>query len=793
MLNDPKIEEKRPFPMKIKIGFKNVFDAYRNISPENTTDRIYAEEILSIEKKYPALSSGISEFAKLSKYEEQINTLLGPLFPSILTDNEIKFATIPFQEVAFKSTRRYKNIIKEAGDDFCLDISNFDDDQFYIMGCSIILNAYYGKKVDFRRSYYYDIPDERGMMKNYRLLYNADFVDIQKTSKAKEITEEDINELLESFDDIAVWKEKFPLDSWIFNGFVIATLTDVTLNVSISDFKTNLLRLEKNGGFEDTEFSRIFRSIFDLKDLMVGFTNYNEEAESFERNLFKEIKSFILNDKKSQLSKEALCSASYYKLFKQKEFYCVTDAERYHKLYPENLLYKKMLDQGMKSSIFASIVFNDKILGVLELVSPNANDLNTINANKLRDVMPFLIDSVVRSKQNLENELELIIQDECTSIHTSVHWKFRQEAKRYLNAINEGNPNIFREIVFQDIYPLYGQTDIKGSSEARNEATKEDLLLQLTYIDELLKKLSKQSALPIYEQMKFSIISFSKEIKENLQVDTERKIMNFISSEIIPLLKHIRQHNDTHREWVDEYYKLIDTTTGFVYKFRRDYDESVMHINKRLAAVLDRKQQDAQKMYPHYFERFKTDGVEHNMYIGEAITKERTFNLIYLKNLKLWQLQVMCEMENTFYRFKDSMPIKLDVASMILAFNGSLSLRFRMDEKRFDVDGTYNARYEVVKKRVDKAHIKGTEERITEPGKIVIVYSQKEDEEEYLKYIHFLQHQKMLGEDVELLELEDLQGVTGLRALRVKILYSKSNDTVKEYYTYEDLISELKD
>ncbi len=63
------------------------------------------------------------------------------------------------------------------------------------------------------------------------------------------------------------------------------------------------------------------------------------------------------------MSKEALCSASYYTLFKQKEFYCVTDAERYHKMYPENLLYKKMLDQGMKSAIFASIVSDEKILG----------------------------------------------------------------------------------------------------------------------------------------------------------------------------------------------------------------------------------------------------------------------------------------------------------------------------------------------------------------------------------------------------------------------------------------------
>lgn len=130
---------------------------------------------------------------------------------------------------------------------------------------------------------------------------------------------------------------------------------------------------------------------------------------------------------------------------------------------------------------------------------------------------------------------------------------------------------------------------------------------------------------------------------------------------------------------------------------------------------------------------------------------------------------------------------------MILVFNGSLSLRFRMDEKRFDVDGTYNARYEVVKKRVDKAHIKGTEDRITEPGKIAIVYSQKEDEEEYLKFLHFLQHRKMIDSEIEILELEDLQGVTGLKALRVKVLYSNNNDKAKEYYTYEDLISHIEE
>ena len=150
----------------------------------------------------------------------------------------------------------------------------------------------------------------------------------------------------------------------------------------------------------------------------------------------------------------------------------------------------------------------------------------------------------------------------------------------------------------------------------------------------------------------------------------------------------------------------------------------------------------------------------------------------------------MVEMENAFYLMQSDFPVKLDVASMILVFNQPLSISFRMDEKQFDVDGTYNARYEIVKKRVDKAYIKGTTERVTQKGKISIVYSQKQDEIEYKRYIKFLQAKKYLDDDMEIVELQDLQAVTGLKAIRVSVLYHKENND-KEFYTYDDLMKEI--
>ncbi|HAT93222.1 MAG TPA: GAF domain-containing protein, partial [Sphingobacterium sp.] len=166
-------------------------------------------------------------------------------------------------------------------------------------------------------------------------------------------------------------------------------------------------------------------------------------------------------------------------------------------------------------------------------------------------------------------------------------------------------------------------------------------------------------------------------------------------------------------------------------------------------------------------ERYKTDGIEHNMYIGASIAPDRNFELYYLRNLRLWQLQVMCAMEQEFRQLQPSLPHLLEVTSLILVFATPISIRFRMDEKQFDIDGSYNVRYEIAKKRIDKAKIKGSTERITQKGKLVIVYSNIHEETEYLGYINLLQHKGLLQDKIEQFEVEDLQGLVGLKAIRV--------------------------
>ena len=55
------------------------------------------------------------------------------------------------------------------------------------------------------------------------------------------------------------------------------------------------------------------------------------------------------------------------------------------------------------------------------------------------------------------------------------------------------------------------------------------------------------------------------------------------------------------------------------------------------------------------------------------------------------------------------------------------------------------------------------------PGKIAIVYSQSSEALEYKRYFEYLKSKEYITGEVEELELENLQGVQGLKALRIKI------------------------
>ncbi|MBC6399470.1 MAG: GAF domain-containing protein [Ekhidna sp.] len=734
----------------------------------------YAKELLKEVEKYPELRDGISDINKLDKYKESIDILCKPMFPEVLTDNEIKMLTPPLYFEPLYTSKRFKKIIEASGEPFSFMMKDLDADTFYLYCCYFILGSYYGYPVAGSIPKFFQIENKsQGIRRVYKLLINTDMSEFEPTDKAVEIKKEDFEELIDNFGDMKLWKKKFPPNSWIMKGVNVINFVDVTADQSITSISSSLLVAEV-GTFEKIEWG--IKKLLNNSGLAIGLLSIeNNYLYGMQK---RGINSLLLEKGETLNCDAAFCDYSLQTLIKNKEPLVITDVKKFHSSSPSNFS-KRLLKSDYESYILAPSVHEDKLLGFMEIGSGERYELHKGSLNILNQVMPIISTAKRRFHTEAQNLIEAIIQQECTTIHQSVKWKFEEEAKKFIEQQQE-QPE-FRDIVFDHLYPLYGQLDIKGSSERRNKAVAVDLIKQLKGVDKVLKTANEKKKMPLYEELIFRVSEFIGDLKEDLTAGSEHRILTFLKEEVYPVFHYLQKMDESIRPHVEMYYALLDKDMHTVYEERKKYDISVNTINQHLASFLDKRQMEAQQMFPHYFERYKTDGVEFNMYIGQSITKKDDFDPIFVRNLRLWQLLTICEMENEYYNLKNQLASPIEIASLILVYNTPISVHFRTDEKKFDVEGAYNARYEIIKKRVDKAHIKGTNERITQPGSIVIVYSQESDAPEYRTYLNYLVSKGYLKGEVEDFQLEDLQGVHGLRALRVAVNYSSGNLTVDEF------------
>ena len=754
-------------PFRAELSFHSLIDQLRHTAKSSGNEEsARAKQLLKEIELYPELEQGITDPSWLDTHADIVKQLIHNLFPEELSLNEIKAVTIPYSDIIFNHTERFRNILKTAGSDFKFSIRDFDEHQSYVLSCCLILNEYYHTSLDFSKPLFYDIPSANGTIRHYRILYNADYLDIFPTEKRVMLTAEDIEQLINNFDDLDLWKEKFPEESWLLKGFAIMSLVDVTVENAVSILKERLLQFEARAFEESIE--PVFQSIYRTPDIRIGFTLYNQDEDSLSIAAFgSPMRSFILPDHASHRPQKALCQKSYQKLIVEKQFFAVSDTEEFIRNNPDSALVSHFLCQNINSFILAPVHQDDKLVGVLEVVSGRSKELNSINAHKLDVVMPSITDNIKRLIAEFQNQVQVLIQQKYTSIHDSVYWKFKEEAKKMIYNKFSGKSAPSGEIVFPGVYPLYGQIDIKGSSASRNLSVQKDLKAQVKALLSLLSRMKELSAQDLFKAEKMKLEAYLKELYLPLNAGTEQQISDYIETQLHVCLRKLS--NSNLREIIDDYLRENDKSTGLFYTYRRKYEATISIINEKMASIIDQRQVEAQKIFPHYFERFRTDGIEHNLYIGQSISPHNNFSANTLHQLRLWQLRTLCEMEIAHQILRPALPYSLDVTTLVLVFTSTIDIRFRMDEKQFDIDGSYNARFVIVKKRLDKACIKNTEERITQPGKITIVYTKSSDRLEYEQYIQELQRLNILGQEIEHFEVEDLQGVSGLEALRVSI------------------------
>lgn len=635
------------------------------------------------------------------------------------------------------------------------------------VGCTI-LQSCYGVEVDINVDAMLTFPDpSTGLDRFYKPLINQSFSEVVVNGELPDLSDADIRRLLNNLSDSELWLRLLPPDRFSFQGFTLAELHEVTAEESMSRLKHRLISRDAVLDVERVkELANLVRLHFQRPHLQLGLTAVDYPIERAIDHEYR-IRYNLLSDEVDRLTDRSYAGSIYDQVFRSGEMMVIQDLRE---LSATTFLEDKLIDLGYRSMLLAPLLSQDKkVIGLVELASPVPYALNAFMEQKFEEIRGLFRTAVERSREYINNLIEVIMREQFTSLHPTVEWKFTEAAFNILKRQEEGLPQVNEEIRFKKVYPLYGQADIVGSSNLRNAAIYQDLIDNLRAGRLFLIRALDLAVFPIIDQVIMSLDSHLTTTMEAFDNSHEIKISEFIQKQLTPLVRQLGQQLPELHPLYEQYREQLNPELGLFYRVRRDYERSVNSLNRLISDFLTERNQAAQRILPHYFEKYKTDGVEYEIYAGQSLLKRQKFSPIHLKNLRLSQLVDLCDLTRRVAEHSETLPMPLRTAQLVFAYTSPLNIRFRMDEKRFDVDGDYNVRYEILKKRIDKATIRQGAERLTQPGMVSIVYLQDRDRDEYDEYLRYLHQAGYIDGEVEHLVLDALQSVNGLRALRFRV------------------------
>jgi hypothetical protein len=758
------------FPFRSEISLKPLIDFWTRTadggSAKSALARLVGEEV----KKAPELLEPITSCSTIAKHKELLDVLMTAVFPPAGWEQSYGAVMAPFQLRGFYATPLMRQLLMTE-DGKLKGHLNADDRLVNTMrrayAYALILKRVYG--IDFEVDYPVVITvsdPETGLDRHFRIFFDKQFVEVDTVGPVPELPDDVEHRVYSRALDASGLDDLLPPDRFVFRGITIFKCVEITDQEVLSGLKRDLI--DRESIVSQAHFMGLqqrLRTLFRRPELRLGLGAIdgprvlilNYDATHEHQCIFADSKHHQISDFVGSVFERAVKSGQPVIVGDLAELRSRTPVE------------EQIVASGIRGMLVAPLHYQDKIIGTLTLESPNACDFDATQLPKLNEVLPLFSMAVQRSMDELNARIQTEIKERFTAIHPVVEWRFRKAVLDELERDETTSGVELQPIVFEHVHPLYALSDIRGSSTQRALAIQSDLITQLRLARDVVEAAHDARRLPALDHLRYRIDEHLTQIAHDLAAGDEVGIIGFLRSEVESVFDHVAGFGEAVDRRIAAYRAALDPRLGAVYRQRRLFEESVTRISETISGYLDLEEEAAQSMMPHYFEKQTTDGVDHQIYVGAALLEDGRFDPLYLKSLRLWQLMVVCGVAARAERLTASLAVPLQVTHLVLVQHAPLSIRFRPDEKRFDVDGAYDMRYEIVKKRIDKALVKGSSERVTQPGRIAIVYSSPAEAAEYRGYLDYLRHLGYVGADVEDLELEELQGVHGLRALRATV------------------------
>ncbi|WP_312340131.1 GAF domain-containing protein [Sphingobacterium sp.] len=425
---------------------------------------------------------------------------------------------------------------------------------------------------------------------------------------------------------------------------------------------------------------------------------------------------------------------------------------------------------GVKAYLCIPLIHNHSLSGILEIYSREEDQLDNETMQALGALVPILSQLSQDITLEFKKRIDDIIINRFTTIQPSVQWKFNHVAAQYIQEIENDNPDAhIKAVVFEEVYPLYGAIDVKDSTIIRNASILKDFSFKVKQLAMLIDELSLDGKHKLIITFSSRVDQITKSLDHISFDESMVKIIDFFRKDVQPFLEEARRQFPAKLEVIEHYARHFFTNRETGEFYRNEFETSLRQTNQVISRELDHFNSFIQGNYPSYFQKFRTDGIEYDIYIGESITPQNPFSYEFINVFRRQQIISMARIALKTYHLKDVLPLALETTQLIFINPHSIDISFREDERRFDVEGSLNIRYEIIKKRIDKIRIKRTKERLTQVNKIAIVYLSDEILKDLMLSIQAIYDMGIIEQRIEHLKLEDVQGIAGLKAIRLSV------------------------
>jgi hypothetical protein len=764
------------YPFRSVFTLKPLIDFWKQTLVSSHPDKVcLMRDLQERLDEAPELQKPIEDFSILDEYHDLLKCLMSAVFPPAFWETNMVGALAPFYlQPVFVSPSFRRLFLNHDGS--MRGRPHLEGETYakvrLMRTYFFILEKLYGIRQDVSYPMNWIVPDsETGLDRYYRITPDLRFVEVHVAGEHKELSEEERKMVLDHLTEPEVLRRILPPENFEFHGFSVVQAVDVTEPEVLSDLERDLIGRESITSKEGfLRLQQRLRILFGRPELMAGLAAIQEDKVLLLNNGCEMSRNCIFADSR-HIPITDFEGSVFHGIIEGKGIITIQDLRERP---TRSRVDEELIQAGIRSFLIAPLYYQGELIGTLDLGSLNPDEWRPKDDLLINQILPLFSVALKRALDEFNNQIQRVIKEKCTAVHPSVEWRFRKAAFHHMDRLRTGQVSELEPIIFKDVYPLYSSSDIRGSSDERNRAIQTDLVEHLNLTLEVIRLSGEARPLPLLNVFAHRIQRHLERIQKGMGSGDETSVVNFLRQEVEPVFSHLRGLGPKVTRAVEAYESAMDPHVGTVFRRRKDFEESVSLLNERISTYLDQEEADAQTFFPHYFEKHKTDGVDYLIYIGASMAENGGFSEFYVQNLRLWQMMAACGIAWHTEQLKASLKLPLDTAHLILVQNSPMSIRFRFDEKRFDVDGAYDIRHEIIKSRIDKAVIKGRNERLTQPGRIAIVYSQPQEAREIRRYIDYLQHQDYLTGDLESLDVEELPGVKGLKALRIGINLNSS-------------------